>query len=176
MSTSTAPHRRPAARPPAEARPRLAVVPEPRRPRVARVAALAGVVLLVALLGSAVAHTHLVSGQRDLDHLDTEIRATERTNVALRLRVAELESPARIVAEARRQGMIVPEEVTWVSPDPDGASQVVPRSGATEPEVGDGTDTDTDSTDTDPSDELDAPTDARAAADPTTTDEDGTSR
>lgn len=130
-------------------RPHLRIVP-PARPR--RGAALAVAALLVvcgALLGTAVLHTMLVSGQRQVDQLEEEIRATEQANQARRLSVAELESPARVVEEAERDGMVDPDEVTWLNRGPDGRVEAgaTSRPEAADPADGGGTtgtDTDTD--------------------------------
>ncbi len=107
--------------PPAPAvRPDLRVVP-PRRPTGA-VAVVALLVVFGVLLATAGLNTVLVSGQRDLDRLEAEIREGEQRNQALRLQVAELESPERIVAAATAAGMVQPDEVRWIAPQPDGTS------------------------------------------------------
>lgn len=138
---------RPVVRPPAPAgrpaarreRPALRVVPDRRRHTGAIVTA-ALVLVFGVLLGTAALNTMLVSGQRELDRMEREIAEGRRQNQALHLQQAELESPARIVEAARRDGMIIPPEVTWITPSPDGGSDAAttPRAGAPD----DGTDID----------------------------------
>lgn len=109
------------AAPAVDRRPDLRLVPPPRPRRGAAVAVVALVIVCASLLGTAVLHTMLVSGQRHVDQLDDRIRAVEQANQARRLEVAELESPVRVVAEAERAGMTRPDEVTWLTRNPDGS-------------------------------------------------------
>ncbi|HEX7132718.1 MAG TPA: hypothetical protein VF228_09085 [Iamia sp.] len=102
----------------APTRPELRVVP-PRRPTGAIVVASLVLVFGV-LLATAALNTMLVSGQRDLDRIEAEIREGEQRNQALELQVAELESPDRVVEAAEAQGMIEPETVIWLTPRADG--------------------------------------------------------
>ncbi|HEU5148924.1 MAG TPA: hypothetical protein VFU19_00415 [Iamia sp.] len=104
-------------------RPDLRVVP-PRRPTGAIVVASLVVVFGV-LLATAALNTMLVSGQRDLDRIEAQIREGQQRNQSLRLEVAELESPERIVRAAEAQGMVVPDEVTWLTRRPDGGSEAM---------------------------------------------------
>lgn len=120
----------------APARPDLRVVP-PRRPTGAIVVASLVLVFGV-LLATAALNTMLVSGQRDLDRIESEIREGEQRNQALRLQVAEMESPDRIVEAAEAQGMVEPDEVIWVTPRPDGGSDAMT---STSESSGDGTST-----------------------------------
>jgi cell division protein FtsB len=79
---------------------------------------LAAVALLVpfALAG---AHAVLVSGQDRLDHLESDVDAARARYAESRLQVAELEAPERIVREAKdRLGMVQPDRVIYLSPDP----------------------------------------------------------
>lgn len=141
-------------------RPDLRVVP-PRRPTGA-VVVVALLVVFGVLLATAALNTVLVSGQRDLDRIEAEIREGEQRNQALRLRVAELESPERIVAAATAAGMIQPDEVRWIALQPDGTSDV-----DADPRTTDGATTDATTTG-------DTTTDERAdAGTGTTTDADG---
>jgi cell division protein FtsB len=104
-------------------RPDLRVVP-PRRPTGAIVVASLVLVFGV-LLATAALNTMLVSGQRDLDRIESEIREGEQRNQALELQVAEMESPENIVAEAERLGMVVPDQVIWLTPRSDGGSDAM---------------------------------------------------
>lgn len=98
-------------------RPQLRIVAhQAPRGRVRLVLALSTVLVFAVLLLAAAVHTTIASGQRELDRVDTRITEATRQNQGLRLQVAELQSPARIVEAATRDGMVVPEDVTWLSP------------------------------------------------------------
>ena len=101
-------------------RPSLQLIEDPRR-RVRRgLLALGGTVLVFVLLfGNVVFHNMLVSGQRRLDRISAEVQERRAEQARLRLLVAELESPQRIVTQAERQGMQVPDKTTWVKPPAD---------------------------------------------------------
>lgn len=91
-----------------------------RRRRRARLALIAGGALVVALLfGVVFGHAMLVSGQGRLDELQRAVAEEQNRYQALRLEVARLESPDRIVAEAKdRLGMVEPLAVTYLAPVP----------------------------------------------------------
>lgn len=94
------------------ARPR----PTRRRRRARGAAALAGL-LAVALFGLVTSHVVLTQGQFRLQELRQRAAAEQARYERLRLRVAELESPARVVAAAHeRLGMVPPPGVTYLSP------------------------------------------------------------
>ena len=77
----------------------------------------AGLVLGLCLLGIVASHTALAQGQFRLEKLKSKAAAEQDRYQRLRLRVAELESPARVVAVAQeRLGMVPPPEVTYLSP------------------------------------------------------------
>lgn len=129
----TAPDRRPAPREERRDRNHLRVVVEQSLP--GRWAAVIVASIFTILLATAALNTALVANQRDLDQVEARIREGEQRNQSLRLRVAELEVPARIKAAAAADGMIEPDEVTWLTPEPDGGSHAVVerRSDADEP-------------------------------------------
>lgn len=79
---------------------------------------LAVVGMFAALLISAVFHSVLVSGQQRLDRLDQRVRTDQQRLADARLRVAMLSSPQRVVAAAQKQGMVVPDRVTWLTTPP----------------------------------------------------------
>ncbi len=61
----------------------------------------------------------LAQGQGPLDTLESQVTAAQAENQRLRLDVARLESPSRIVAEAKsRLGMITPAAVVYLPPLP----------------------------------------------------------
>jgi cell division protein FtsL len=108
-----APRRAPRAAP---ARPDLRVVGAQRR-RLGAIGAI-GVLLVFGLLfGLVVFHTMLVQSQQRLDHVQQEIRDAQAQYQSQRLKVAQLESPARIVQEATtRLGMVTPPGTTYLTP------------------------------------------------------------
>lgn len=117
----TVPHPRlPRSAPDGRDRPTLQLIEDPRR-RVRRgLLAIAGTVLVFVLLfGNVVFHNMLVSGQRRLDRMSGEVQERRAEQARLRLLVAQLESPERIVSRAQRQGMRVPEKTRWVKPPAD---------------------------------------------------------
>lgn len=115
---------RPAPRPaPSRARPKLRAVDaaqlaERTRRRRARALTISAAVLAALLLLAWVAcNVLLTQGQLQLDRLQTRQTTDETQQSRLRLEVAELEAPARVVAAAQQQlGMVPPPGVTYLSP------------------------------------------------------------
>jgi cell division protein FtsL len=108
---------------PVPVRPRLRLVDDRRirladrrqRTRLAFVAT--GLLLVASLFGVVICHAMLVTGQGRLDALEREVVEEQTRYQALRLEVAELEAPGRIVAEAQgRLGMVDPPEITYLTP------------------------------------------------------------
>lgn len=96
---------------------RLQVVARRHRARAALIAG--GLLLVASLFGVVVSHAVLVSGQGRLDGLQQEVAEEQSRYQALRLEVAELEAPGRIVEEAQgRLGMVNPPEITYLTPVP----------------------------------------------------------
>lgn len=134
MSTARAtqatavPAPRPAARP-GRPRLRLAEVAAERRSAAGVLGKVLLGLLFVAVFGVVVLQALLVQTQSRLDDLDGRIAAEHERADDLRLQLAELRSPARIVGEARdRLGMIQPEEVIYLQNDPedDAAARLEP--------------------------------------------------
>jgi cell division protein FtsB len=103
-----------------EARRHLRVVPEAGR-RL-RISPRTGVVLTVSLFGAlfgvAVSHAMIIESQMDLEQLDDRAATEQARYERLRLDVAELESPDRIVHEAQdRLGMVPADDTVWLTPD-----------------------------------------------------------
>jgi cell division protein FtsL len=73
--------------------------------------------LFVTLFLIAIAHTLLVQGQVRLDGLDDDLRVEQARYQELRKEVAEMESPARVVAAAEDLGMVTPEDLVYLQPD-----------------------------------------------------------
>ena len=125
-------------------------------------------IVITALLGLAVMHALLIGGQVRLDAMRSGVAAETESIRRLELRVAELESPDRVLDAARdRLGMVQPTEVGYLLPVsvdvPD--AEPVRVEAATEPAA----ETDADTTaDADPDADA-AGTDADADADADTT-------
>lgn len=113
-STHGAPARRPVGRPGRHLRP----VERPRPKRSPAVPALVGVgMVIVALLTLAVMHALLIGGQVRLDAMRRDVASESEAIRRLELRVAELESPDRVLDVAReRLGMVQPAEVGYLLP------------------------------------------------------------
>ena len=101
-------------------RPDLRVVGRGRRTRRPGWRLAAGLLaLFLALFTNAVAHSVLVSGQERLDGLNARLEQAQADNQRLHLRAAELESPQKIVEQAKHLGLIQPEQTEWLAHDPD---------------------------------------------------------
>ena len=98
--------------------------PAPDRPL--RLALMAGAVLTVGtIFGAAIFHVLLIQSEFRLDHLNKEAAKEQVRYEKLRLDVARLSAPERIVATAQqRLGMVVPPQVAYLmapaSQDSDG--------------------------------------------------------
>ena len=108
---------------PAEAWPSLHVVdpsyrsPGARRARARMMAVLVVIVVAAALFGLVTSHVALTQGQFRLEEMRDRAEAEQARYERLRLQVAELESPGRIVAAAQeRLGMVPPPGITYLSP------------------------------------------------------------
>jgi cell division protein FtsL len=117
-------------------RPPLRVVPRRVRRRRVGVAAAAGVTLVfVLMLGLVAFQAKLAQDQLDLDRIERAAQEAELRYAQLRLRVAQLESPQRVVAEAKRLGLIRPEpdEIVYLRPPESAAAQAISATGPTDP-------------------------------------------
>ena len=114
------------------------VTPVPRRSRAKLIAVFTVLVVFGALFVNATFHSVLVSGQEQLDRLNNQVQDQSAHNQRLRLRVAGLESPGRIVSAARSAGMITPNEITWIMPSGGNGGPVSSVSGTptTAPQAG----------------------------------------
>lgn len=93
---------------------RLVVASRQRRARLLLV--LGGLLVIGSLFGVVICHAMLVTGQGRLDVLEQQVSQEQTRYQALRLEVAELESPGRIVESALALGMVSPEEITYLTP------------------------------------------------------------
>ena len=74
-------------------------------------------VAVACVLGLVVSHVSLAQGQFELEKLQEKAAAEQARYEQLRLQVARLESPSRVVATAQeRLGMVAPPNVTYLSP------------------------------------------------------------
>lgn len=96
----------------------LRPVDRPRQRRSPAIPALVGVgMVIAALLALAVMHALLIGGQVRLDGMQRDVAAETEAIRRLELRVAELESPDRVLDVARdRLGMVQPAEVGYLLP------------------------------------------------------------
>jgi hypothetical protein len=96
----------------------LRPVERPRPKRSPAVPALVGVgMVIAALLVMAGMHAVLIGGQVRLDAMRSDVAAEHEAIRRLELRVAELESPDRVLDAARdRLGMVLPTEVGYLLP------------------------------------------------------------
>jgi cell division protein FtsL len=103
------------ARPAAPPVTRLRAVPDPRVLRTQRwvraCTALAALVTCFGLFGVVGVHVMLAQGQGDVQRLQSQVDDQEGAQQRLRVQVAQLDSPARIVAAARQLGMTTPSTV-----------------------------------------------------------------
>lgn len=109
-------HRAPLHQPGRRSGRHLRPVERPRRSPA--VPALVGVgMVIAALLALAVMHALLIGGQVRLDGMRRDVDAQSEAIRRLELRVAELESPDRVLDVAReRLGMVQPAEVGYLLP------------------------------------------------------------
>ncbi len=97
---------------------KLEVVTPGRGPRrwMTVIGPIAVASLFAVLLAMAGLQALIVQGQTRLDQLDRELAEASTQRDRLGLRLAELESPDRIVAEARRLGMVEAPLVVYLTP------------------------------------------------------------
>lgn len=96
-----------------------------RRKRARRLVVLAGVAIAAALFGVVAFHVVLTQNQLDLQHLRAEADKASVRQQQLRLQVAQLESPERVVDDAQKLGMVPPATVRYLSPN--GAAPAPPK-------------------------------------------------
>ena len=102
-------------------RPDLRVVEaEPRRLPRWKIGGVAGLILFLALFAVAGAQTFIIQGQRHLDEVNARIATQQSDAEALRMQLAELQSPERITAvAAERLGMIPAPTPVYIVPRAD---------------------------------------------------------
>jgi len=88
-----------------------------RRKRARLLVFLAGAGIAAALFGVVAFHVVLTQNQLDLQHLRAEADTASAKQQQLRLQVAQLESPERVVDDAQKLGMVPQATVHYLSPD-----------------------------------------------------------
>jgi cell division protein FtsL len=88
-----------------------------RRKRARLLVVLGGVAIAAALFGVVAFHVVLTQSQLDIQHLRAEADAASVKQQQLRLQVAQLESPERVVDAAQNLGMVPPATVHYLSPN-----------------------------------------------------------
>ena len=123
LAPAPAPERRAVPRPVPETRPRHLRVVAPAERARRRLTPATGVLLtallFLTLFAIAIAQTLLVQGQIRLDGLDDQLTVEQARYQQLRNEVAEMESPARVVAAAQDLGMVVPDDLVYLQPAAD---------------------------------------------------------
>lgn len=112
-----------------------------RQVRRTRLLVLLTLVVLSVAVAFALVYLHVVAAQRQftLDRLTNQVSTQQQRYERLRLRVAQLEAPARIISVAEGQyGMTEPQSVTYLEPAGSPPSQTPPAppskpSGSTAP-------------------------------------------
>jgi cell division protein FtsL len=143
MATVPAPRRAPLRAPARshehESRPSLRVVGEDdRRPRYAVWTVVALSAIFALFFALVMFHTVLLKNQRRLDQLDAQVRDEQASYQQLRLQVAQLQSPERVLDVATSKLGLVPSNgTTYLTPS--GADAIAARQAQAEKAADDGT-------------------------------------
>lgn len=76
-----------------------------------------GLLFATVLAGNVAVHAQTTQGQFELERLQATASERQARYQQLRLQVAELEAPQRVVDRARQLGMVEPARVTYLTPD-----------------------------------------------------------
>ena len=148
MAVVPAPRRahahRPAHAPVKPPKPDLRVVDE-RAPRrrlgIGAITTLVIGALFTVLFGLVVFHTILVQNQQRLDKIDSSVRTEQARYQQLRLQVAQLEAPQRIVDVATQKlGMVPPDTTTYLTPSAGDAAAATASPSSGQPRAGEAND------------------------------------
>lgn len=88
----------------------------------------AGLLLALSLLALVSVHVLLTEGQFKLQKLQSDAAEKEARYQQLRLQVAQLEAPQRVVNEAQRRGMVQPPAITYLTPTPQSTATTAPAT------------------------------------------------
>ena len=103
------------------------ITPKARKRRARMAAAFTVCLIGVGLFATVAFHVVLTQNQFRLDHLNDRAAEEQARYQRLRLQVAELESPARIVDAAQHQlGMLQPPSVAYLAPQAPSAGTPAP--------------------------------------------------
>ncbi|HKA04000.1 MAG TPA: hypothetical protein VKD67_06705 [Acidimicrobiales bacterium] len=97
-------------------RPDLRVVPRRRRRRAGLVALMVCIVVFGVMLGLVAFQAKIAGDQQRLDRLDQETSNAQTEYERLRVIVAQLESPQSVISAAKEKGMVLPDNVTYITP------------------------------------------------------------
>jgi len=97
-------------------RPDLRVVPRARRRRAGLLAGLICLLTFGIMFGLVAFQAKIAADQLRLDRVEQQRSEAQATYERLRLAVAQLESPQTVIAAAEAKGMVVPDQVTYVTP------------------------------------------------------------
>ena len=70
---------------------------------------------LIGVFSLVVVHVELTANQLRLVHLQQQAEGQQQRYLKLRLEVAQLESPERVVATAQQLGMVPPSTITYLT-------------------------------------------------------------
>lgn len=98
-----------------------------RERRYRRTAVLFSSVSVIALLAAVVFHVQVAQTQFRVERIESETALEKQRYKDLRLQMAELTSPEKILAEAENRGLVLPGQVTYVSGGLSGASSPTER-------------------------------------------------
>jgi hypothetical protein len=101
-----------------------------KRRRARLLVAVTVAVFAAMVFGLVGVHVILAQNQLRLDRLNAEAAADQVSYERLRLQVAQLESPARIVQDANNLGMVMPPGVTYLMPPTPATPQASPSGPA----------------------------------------------
>ena len=104
----------------ARRRPTLEVVGPRRRFRTGPTVALGAVIAFAIAFALVACQVLLVQGQQRLDRVEADVITSTDRYDELRLEVAQLEAPERIVDAATDLGMAPPDTITYLTPGDDG--------------------------------------------------------
>jgi cell division protein FtsL len=97
-------------------RPDLRIVPRLRRRRAGVVAMLVCIIVFGVMLGLVAFQAKIAADQQRLDHIDQQTSNAQTEYERLRVIVAQLESPQAVISAAEAKGMVVPDNVTYITP------------------------------------------------------------
>ena len=130
QQAATQPRRQASPRKATESKPDLRVVQEDeRRISTGALGVLTFAVVFAGLLGAVLFHSVVVAGQLELDELNDQLDEERTRGLELRVQVAELEAPDRILREAGRLGMVFPAAEAYVNGFPLGVEELLPPGG-----------------------------------------------